>query len=309
MTAGGVLVAGGTGFIGSHLLPALRARGRDVWVWSRNPRKARGVVTGAQARTRVIGALDEIPADANISHIVNLAGAPVVGPPWTRARRQLLIASRVQPTAALLAWSAARAHRPEAMLSASAIGFYGGRDEEWLDEQSSPGADQFQSQLCEQRETAANEAGQLGIRAVHLRFGLVLGTDGGIFSRLALAANLGGAAVLGDGRQWMSWIHIDDAVRAIELALNDASLSGPVNVVAPGPVRQRDFQRALTSAMHRPLWLRVPAGLLRLALGEMSDLLLRSQRVAPRVLRSRGFEFVYPDIEAALRALVRRERS
>jgi uncharacterized protein (TIGR01777 family) len=301
----GVLVAGGTGFIGSHLVPALLARGRTVWVWSRHPHKARGVASAA----RMVGKLDDIPSDANISQVVNLAGAPVVGPPWTRARRQVLIDSRVQPTAALLAWSAAQARRPQVMVSASAIGYYGGRDEEWLDEQSSPGAAQFQSQLCEQRESAANEAGRFGIRAVNLRFGLVLGADGGIFSRLALAANLGGAAVLGDGRQWMSWIHIDDAVRAIELALHDATLSGPVNLVAPEPVRQRDFQRALTRAVHRPLWLRVPAGMLRLALGEMSDLLLRSQRVAPRVLLNRGFEFGYPDIEAALGALIRRERS
>ena len=195
------------------------------------------------------------------------------------------------------------------MLSASAIGYYGGRDEEWLDEQSSPGADQFQSQLCELREAAAHEAVKLGMRAVNLRFGLVLGADGGIYSRLALAANLGGAAVLGDGRQWISWIQVDDAVRAMELTLDDTAVAGPVNVVAPEPIRQRDFQQALTHALHRPLWLRVPAGMLRLAMGEMSDLLLRSQRVAPRVLRSRGFEFNYPNIEAALRELVRRERS
>jgi uncharacterized protein (TIGR01777 family) len=306
VTTGAVLVAGGTGFIGSHLLPALLARGREVWVWSRHPQKAQRRLPAA---VMTVGRLDDIPADAAITHIVNLAGAPVVGPPWTQARRQLLIDSRVQPTAALLARCVARARRPEAMLSASAIGYYGARDEEWLDERSSPGADQFQSQLCEQREAAANEAGLLGMRAINLRFGLVLGADGGIFSRLALAANLGGAAVLGDGRQWMSWIHVDDAVRAIELALDDTVLSGPVNIVAPEPVRQRDFQHALTRALRRPLWLRVPAGILRTALGEMSDLLLRSQRVAPAVLRSHGFEFRFPDIEAALRALVRRERS
>ena len=306
MNSPGVLLAGGTGFIGSHLLPALLARGSRVWVWSRDPERARQRLT---ADVQVVGSLNDIPADAVISHIVNLAGAPVVGPPWTRSRRQLLIDSRVQTTAALLAWSAPRAVRPQAMLSASAIGYYGGRDEDWLDEQSLPGADQFQSQLCELREGAANAGAQLGMRVVNLRLGLVLGADGGIFSRLALAANLGGAAVLGDGRQWMSWIHVEDAVRAIEFSLDDSALAGPVNVVAPEPVRQRDFQRALTSALHRPLWLRVPAALLRLGMGEMSDLLLRSQRVAPRVLRSRGFEFDYPNIEAALPALVRRERS
>ncbi len=306
MNKRGVLVAGGTGFIGSHLLPALLARGLDVWVWSRNPSKSRRHLPGAIS---VVGAPGDIPADAAISCIVNLAGAPVVGPPWTRARRRLLIDSRVQSTAALLAWSSTRAQRPEVMLSASAIGYYGGRGEDWLDERSAPGAGQFQAQLCEQREAAANQAARLGLRAVNLRFGLVFAAGGGIFSRLALAARFGGAAVLGDGRQWMSWIHVEDAIRAIELTLDDDSLRGPVNLVAPTPVRQRDFQRALTRALHRPLWLRVPATILRLALGEMSDLLLRSQRVAPTELQNRGFMFTYPDIEAALPSLVRRERS
>jgi uncharacterized protein (TIGR01777 family) len=300
------LLAGGTGFIGTHLVRALLARNISVWVWSRDAGKARRKFPAA---VNVVASLDDIPPDIPLSHVVNLAGAPVVGPPWTSWRRRLLIDSRVRPTVTLLTWCASRAVRPEAMLSASAIGFYGGREEEWLDEQAAAGERQFQSQLCEQRELAADAAVSLGIRAINLRFGLVLGADGGIFSRLALAARLGGAAVLGDGRQWMSWIHIVDAVRAVELALTDDSLAGPVNVVAPEPVRQRDFQLALTRALRRPLWLRVPAGVLRAALGEMSDLLLRSQRVMPRALRSRGFEFVYPDIETALPALVRRARS
>ena len=142
-----------------------------------------------------------------------------------------------------------------------------------------------------------------------MRLGLVFGTDGGIYTRLALAAKLGLAAVLGDGQQWMSWIHIDDVVRIVERAIDDGSLSGAVNAVAPAPVRQRDFQQALTNTLRRPLWLRVPAWLLRAGLGEMSDLLVRSQRVAPRTLLARGFEFHHPTIESALGALVTPARS
>ena len=155
-----------------------------------------------------------------------------------------------------------------------------------------------------QREAAANAAEAQGIRAVNLRFGLVLGRDGGIYTRFALAAKLGGAAVLGDGSQWMSWIHIDDLVRIVERSLDDETMHGAVNAVAPEPVRQREFQRALTRALHRPLWLRVPAGFLRFGLGEMADLLIRSQRVAPRRLLEEGFDFRYKTLDAALTDLL-----
>jgi uncharacterized protein len=297
-----VLVAGGTGFIGSHLVAALQSHGHEVFVWARNPRRAGQSLPQA---TRVIGSLSEIPDDTRIDAIVNLAGAPAVGPRWTDARKKLLVESRVQPTLALLAWCARRAQRPDVMVSASAIGFYGTGGETVLTEQSPP-TEEFQSRLCQQREAATAEAGPLGIRAVNLRFGLVLGADGGIFARLALAARMGGGAILGDGQQWMSWIHLADALRVIESSFHDSALQGPVNVVSPTPVRQREFQRALTGTLHRPLWLRMPEGLLRILLGEMSELLVRSQRVAPRRLEERGFEFGYPSLEAAITDLVRR---
>jgi uncharacterized protein (TIGR01777 family) len=300
-----VLIVGGTGFIGSHLVPALLARGDVVWIWARDPRRARSAVPAA---ARLIGALDEIDAETPIDALVNLAGAPVVGPPWTQARRKLLIESRVGPTRALLEWCGRRRARPAVMISASAIGFYGTGGEHWLDENSPPN-EEFQSRLCQQREAATADAAALGIRVSNLRLGLVLGADGGIFSRLALAARFGAAAVLGDGKQWMSWVHITDVLRVIERSLDDGGLTGALNVVAPEPVRQRDFQVALTRRLHRPLWLRVPEWPLRLMLGEMSDLLLRSQRVAPRRLQESGFEFRYPSLEAALTDLLRRERS
>lgn len=301
MNERGVLFTGATGFIGPHIVRALRARGDTIWVWARDVAKARRLFGG---QVNVVGALAEIPATAPIDGVVNLAGAPVVGPPWTRARRQLLIDSRVKPTQAVLAWSDKRAAPPRTLLSASAIGFYGSGDDGWLDEDSPP-QEVFQSQLCLQREAAADQAEVLDIRAVNLRIGLVLGSDGGIYPRLALAAKLGGAAVLGDGKQWMSWIHVDDLVRIVEHTLDDESMRGAVNAVAPGPVRQREFQRALTHALQRPLLLRVPAGLLRAGLGEMADLLISSQRVAPRRLLEAGFDFRYATLEAALADLTR----
>jgi uncharacterized protein (TIGR01777 family) len=214
----------------------------------------------------------------------------------------------VKTTEALLEWCSARGRRPAVIVSASAIGFYGTGADDWVDESSAPGS-VFQSHLCIQREAAAHAASALGLRVVNLRIGLVLGADGGILAPLSLAAKCGVAARIGRGRQWMSWIHIDDLLRVIDLALDDASLSGAVNAVSPNPERQRDFQRALAQVLRRPFWLWVPAVLLRVTLGEMADLLTKGQRVAPRRLLERRFTFRYPLLEDALADLVRRERS
>src|SRR5262249_28557424 len=160
--------------------------------------------------------------------------------------------SRVQTTGAVLEWCRRRAAPPRVIVSASAIGFYGAAGEQWLDESSPPQPQAFQSQLCMAREAAADAARDLGMRVVNLRLGLVLGADGGILAELARPARLGMAAVIGDGRQWMSWIHLEDTLRILELALDETTIDGPVNVVAPQPVRQREFQRALTRTLRRP---------------------------------------------------------
>ncbi len=298
----GVLVTGGTGFIGSHMVRRCAERGWRAWAWTRDAIRARAQL--GMAATPV-AQLDDIPPDTTIDAIVNLAGAPVIGPPWTKSRRRLLIDSRVQTTQAVLEWSARRAQRPRVIVSASAIGFYGPSDDRWLDETSPPQPAAFQSQLCMVREQAANAAAALGMRVVNLRIGVVLGHDGGLLPRLVLPARFGLAAVLGDGQQWMSWIHIEDLLRVMEIALVDDELNGPVNAVSPEPVRQREFQRTLTRKLGRPLWLRVPAWVLNTAMGEMAELLVRSQRVMPRRLAGQGFEFRYPAIEAALDAALR----
>jgi hypothetical protein len=305
VSAPGILLTGATGFIGGHLIRRLRERGALIWAVARDVEAARAKLG---MDVRVVAAPGDIPPDARIDAIVNLAGAPVIGPPWTRARRQSLIDSRVKTTQALLDWCTERGRRPAVIVSASAIGFYGPGTETWLDE-SSPSQDCFQSELCLAREAAANAAAALGMRVVNLRIGLVLGADGGILAPLALAARCGLASKIGDGRQWMSWIHVDDMMRVIELALDDASLSGPLNAVSPNPERQRDFQRALALALRRPFWLWIPGVLLRIALGEMAELLVKGQRVAPRRLREKRFAFRYPLLEDALADLLRRGRS
>jgi uncharacterized protein len=299
-----VLVGGATGFIGAHVVRALRRRGDAVWVWTRDADRA---LERFGPQVHIVTSLAEIPEATRIDAIVALAGAPVIGPPWTRARRQLLIDSRVKTTQALLDWSATRTAPPRVLVTASAIGYYGGfygpAGDDWLSE-SSAAKQAFQSRLCVEREAAANAGEAQGLRVVNLRIGLVLGRDGGIFPRLALAAKLGLAAVIGDGRQWMSWIHILDLLRIIESALDNPRLRGPLNAVAPAAVRQREFQRALTHSLHRPLWLRIPAFALRWSLGEMAELLVQGQRVAPRRLLNDGFEFRHFTLDSALRDLV-----
>lgn len=305
MSAPGVLLTGATGFIGGHVIQRLRARGMHVWAVVRDVDAARDKLG---MDVRVVATPGDIPPDARIDAIVNLAGAPAIGPPWTKARRQVLIDSRVKTTEALLAWCSARGRRPAVIVSASAIGFYGPGGDAWFDE-SSPPQPVFQSQLCAQREAAADAAAALGMRVVNLRIGLVLGADGGILAPLSLAAKFGVAARIGHGRQWMSWIHVDDLVRVIDLALDDPSFSGAWNAVSPNPERQRDFQRALTLALRRPFWLWIPGVLLRAALGEMAELLVKGQRVAPRRLLERRFAFRYALLEDALADLLRRGRS
>lgn len=302
----GVLISGASGFVGSHVVRLCAARGWNAWAWTRDVARTRARLGN---QVRVVARLEEIPADAPIDAIVNLAGAQVIGPPWTKARRRLLVDSRVKTTDEVIIWSGRRAAPPRVIVSASAIGFYGPAQDEWLDESSPPQPQTFQSQLCIAREQAANAAKQFGMRVVNLRFGLVLGTDGGILPQLALPAKLAMAAVIGDGQQWMSWIHLEDLMRIIELALTDESLEGAVNAVAPAPVRQREFQRALTRMLHRPLWLRVPAFALQAVLGEMAELLVRGQRVKPLRLSERGFEFRHPALEGALADLLTRARS
>jgi len=306
VSAPGVLLTGATGFIGGHVIRRLRARGAQVWAVARDVDAARDQLG---MDVRVVAAPGEIPPDARIDAIVNLAGAPAIGPPWSRRRRQVLIDSRVKTTEALLAWCSARGRRPAVMISASAIGFYGPGDDPWFDESSPPQPATFQSQLCMQREAAAEAAAALGMRVVNLRIGLVLGRDGGILAPLALAARLGLAARIGRGRQWMSWIHVDDLLRVIELALDDATVSGALNAVTPNPERQRDFQRALARTLGRPFWMWIPATPLRVALGEMAELLVKGQRVAPRRLLERRFVFRYALLEDALAAIFRPGRS
>lgn len=299
--ASAVLVTGATGFVGQALVRHLRAQGRRLIVLSRDPKQAR-LQFGADIA--VIGALDDIAPETRIEAIVHLAGARVLGRPWTRARRRELLESRTRLTEQLHRL-ARRLQRPPAVLvAASAVGFYGVPEADVAcDEQSpaQPGA--FQSDLCAAVEHEAMRMEALGMRVVRLRFGVILGREDGAYPMQALAARFGLGARLGDGRQPMPWIHLDDAIGMIEWALRRTDVRGAVNAVAPDLCSQSTFSAALAGSFGSTAWMRMPAAPLRWLAGEMSTLLLDGQRVVPRVALAGGYAYRFALLEPALRDL------
>jgi uncharacterized protein len=297
-----VLIAGATGFIGGHLVRRLIARGDAVSVYTRNADHA---LDRFGPHVHILTNLDAIEPSARIDAIVNLAGARVLGLPWTRARRKKLIDSRVQVTRALVSLCARLERPPRVFVAASAIGYYGVRGDQRLDEQS-PAQPIFQSELCRRAEEAAGAAESVGARVVCLRIGLVFGRDGGALPSLALPVRVGLGAILGSGKQWVSWVHIDDLTRLVAFVLDKSSVRGAINAVAPNPATHLQVQHALARVLHRPMWLRIPAFFVRAALGEMSQLLVDGQRVVPRKALASGFVFRHPDLRAALDHLMGR---
>ncbi len=291
-----ILLTGGTGLIGRRLCQLWLAQGHTLTVWSRDPASvARLCGRGVHG----IGRLDDL-GEESVDAIVNLAGAPIADRPWSEKRRQLLWKSRIGLTEKLLAWLETRQQRPAVLLSGSAVGYYGDGGERELTEQSEPVRKDFASDLCIAWEETAMRAEELGMRVVLLRTGLVLAPEGGMLKRLKLPFKLGLGGPIGSGRQFMPWVHIDDQIALIDFLLNKADASGPYNACAPEPVRNREFARRLGRALHRPAFMPLPGLVLRVGLGEMSDLLLGGQRARPVRLLAAGFTFRFNDLQSAL---------
>ncbi len=293
-----MLVTGGTGFVGSRLVEALLAAGHQAIVLSRKPGGA-----ALPGKVWTVGNLDSIPSDTRIDAIVNLAGEPIANGLWTSAKRKRIIDSRVGMIEACFKLVERLVLRPQVFITASAIGWYGIRGDEPLDE-SSDGADCFSREVCVAIEQAAQRVQAAGLRTVCLRIGLVLDRAGGMLGRMLTPFRLGLGGPFGNGQHWMSWIHRDDLIRLIAHCIADPAISGPVNGTAPEPVRNRDFTRALGKALHRPAIIPVPALPLKLALGQFAEeLLLGGQRVLPVKAEQNGFAFRYPQLEGAFAAI------
>ena len=306
-----VLITGSTGLVGTALLDVLQRQRHDVARLVRPSTRSHIVSRESSPATPdlawdpIAGTLDAAANGANA--IVHLAGASIAAGRWTASRKRLLRDSRVAATRHLVEALAQLPHPPKVFVAASAIGFYGDRGEEELTESSAPGQD-FLADLCRDWEAESARAAAFGARVVLLRFGIILARRGGALPSMALPFRLGAGGRIGSGRQWMSWLALQDAVGIIGYALENSSLSGPVNAVAPHPVRNADFAATLGRVLHRPALIPTPGFVLRLALGEMADaLLLSSQRVLPKTLQRLGFPLLHQALEPALQSILRRQ--
>jgi uncharacterized protein (TIGR01777 family) len=290
--------------IGRRLVEALVGAGHEVTVLTR----VRASAAGLPAPLRIVTALDQIAGDTPLDAIVNLAGEPISDTPWTARKRQRILRSRLKVTRDVVRLIARLEQRPAVLVSGSAIGWYGLRGDEDLDE-TVDGTGCFSRSLCLRWENAAAPARGLGVRVASLRTGLVLAAEGGVLSRMLTPFEFGIGGPFGKGRHWMSWIHRDDLVRLIVHIIATPGIAGPVNGTAPNPVRNRDFASALGRALSRPAVMPMPVLPLRLALGAFAEeLLLSGQKVLPRVAIRSGFRFDYPVIDDAVDAIVGRKR-
>lgn len=295
-----ILITGGTGFIGSRLVRLLVDDGHRVTVITRDVvNAARKIGNG----TELVSSLEELPDDSRIDVIVNLAGEPI-NTRWSEAKKKNLIESRVSATNAVVSLIGRLEVKPKVLVSGSAIGFYGTHGNEELTECSTP-SEEFTHELCKKWEDAARRAEALGVRVSLIRTGIVLGKGGGALEKLLPAYRKGIGGPLGSGRQFMSWIEIDDLIGIICHIVNNETLFGPINATAPHAVTNKEFARTLGRVLERPAFFRMPSFVVKALFGEMGEtLLLKGQRVVPEKALKSGYIFKYPDLYSALKEAI-----
>jgi uncharacterized protein (TIGR01777 family) len=303
-----ILVSGSTGFLGTALVKTLEEQGHTVVRLVRPataPKEVAGVHSQAVAWDPVAGLFDAAGAEG-AEALIHLAGASIAGGRWNASRKELLRTSRIDATRNLMGALAKLQRPPRVIVAASAVGYYGSRGDETLTEESTPGNDLLAG-LCREWEAETARGAEFGARVVSMRFGIVLAAHGGALGQMALPFKLGAGGRLGDGRQWMSWLTLREAVSIIQFALATSGLAGPVNAVTPNPVQNKEFTSVLAKTLHRPALFPAPAFALRLALGEMADaLLLGSQKVMPSKLAAAGYPFLQPNLASALAEVFRK---
>lgn len=296
-----ILLTGGTGTIGRKLIDALTARGDQVLAHTRKPQGHKpgvfwfeGDAAKAATFAQAMGSCDAV---------INLAGAPVASR-WTESHRKAILKSRIDTTRALVQACQASAQKPNVWVNASAIGYYG-PDPQGQCNESSPKGPGFLADVAGAWEAAAADVAQLGVRLIFMRLGVVLAAEGGMLPTLLLPVRAFVGGPLGDGQQWLSWIHVADAVRLFIWAVDTAQVQGPINAVAPNPARHEEMMARLGRITKRPIWLRVPAWAAKLAMGDMAqEMALASQNVVPKQALAQGFAYTYPHLDAALKNLL-----
>lgn len=292
------LITGGTGFIGSALVEQLLQNGNCVTILSRNK--------NPNSKARTICSLLEIGLDEKIDYVINLAGEPIAAKKWSQKQKAILLGSRLEITKQLVELIAKLQHKPLALISASAIGFYGSNDDKKLNE-NSPHKTEFTHQLCSAWEAQALEAKAFGVRTCIIRLGIVLEKNGGALAKMLPAFKLGLGGKIASGKQFMSWVHREDVLRAIGFLINNPKLSGVFNVTSPNPVSNFEFSKTLAKTLRRPAFFDLPNFAVKILFGEMGEALLASgQRVVPDNLLGAGFEFRFEKLEDALREICKK---
>ncbi len=295
-----IIIFGGSGFIGRSLTGEFLRKGYRVCVVTRNYRKAAKLGNDVQLiewdNQKPLSSIDE--QLKNIDVVVNLAGESIGNRRWSNSVKQEILASRIRTTRAIVSAVNDRIFQPEVLINASAVGYYGPRGDDEITEDEKPGQD-FLAQVCREWEGEAGKVQSKQTRVAMIRIGVVLGNKGAL-TRMVMPFKFFLGGPLGTGKQWLSWIHIRDLTRLINFVIERRELSGPINATAPEPVRMRNFCNVLGSVLNRPSWLPVPEFALKAALGQMSEMLLNSQRVIPKKAIDAGFEFRYLNLRAAL---------
>lgn len=290
-----ILITGGTGFIGSALCSRLlEDRQNDVILLSRYPENIKAPLKG-------VSHLEQLEKDVAIDVVVNLAGEPIADKRWTDQQKQRIISSRVDTTKKLIDYFKGVKHKPQLLISGSAIGYYGIYETDDPINEDASGDDSFSSQLCQQWESVAMEAESMGIRTCLLRTGIVLGKGGGALRKMLLPFKIGFGGKIGNGKQWMSWIHLNDLVGIILYCIEHENLKGGINGTSPNPVINKVFTKTLGKILQRPTFLPMPVTAIKLLMGQMGEeLLLTGKKILPTKVMEAGYKFQYPYLDEAL---------
>jgi uncharacterized protein (TIGR01777 family) len=299
-----ILMSGSHGLVGTALIKSLEPDGHEIYRLVRHYADSPSEIEWSPDRYSIALSLIE-----GFDAVVHLAGESIAEGRWTDEKKKRIRESRTKGTKLLADALANLTNPPRVLVSASAVGYYGDRGDELLTEESAPGND-FLSEVCIEWEQATSHATTMGIRVVNTRFGIILAKEGGALKKMLPPFRMGIGGRIGSGKQWMSWIALDDVIAALKFALTNESLVGPVNFVAPNPVRNAEFTKTLGGVLSRPTIFPIPAFGVRFAFGEMADaLLLSSQRVEPKRLTAAAFQFQYADLAAALTHVLKKPQS